>query len=192
MGRHAGWTENLAGFQGPFCTSLQALPDPQYSNISGPWVWDVIKSYTGDRGPSQHCGCAASTRMCSNGRQVGNGEPHQHQPHIISEPNSSTRDDFVLSKKLQALQVHTKVNKPSTKRTALDQKTKDVKSKCYCRTHGRTHRLDHTSATWNFPKTGHQVGAIFGGGYWRKREVVWGVQGPRIGCRGEKHCSGEN
>ena len=32
--------------------------------------------------------------MCSNGRQGVNGEPHQHQPHIISEPNSSTRDNL--------------------------------------------------------------------------------------------------
>ena len=69
---------------------------------------------------------------------------------------------LVLSKQLQALQVHTKSKKPSTKRTALDQKTKDSKSKCYCWTHGRTRRLDHTSTTCNFPKTGHQVGATFG------------------------------
>ena len=38
---------------------------------------------------------------------------------------------LVLSKQLQALQVHTKENTPSTNRTALDQKTKDAKSKCY-------------------------------------------------------------
>ena len=36
---------------------------------------------------------------------------------------------LVLSKQLQALQVHTKAKTPSTKRTALDQKTKDAKSK---------------------------------------------------------------
>ena len=69
---------------------------------------------------------------------------------------------LVLSKQLQALQVHTKAKTPSTKRTALDQKTKDAKSKCYCWTHGRTRRMDHTSATCNFPKIGHQVGATFG------------------------------
>ena len=39
---------------------------------------------------------------------------------------------FVLSKKLKTLQVHTKTKTPATKRTALDQKTKDAKSKCYC------------------------------------------------------------
>ena len=54
---------------------------------------------------------------------------------------------LVLSKKLQALQFHTKAKTPSTKRTALDQKTKDDKSKCYFWTHGRTCRLDHTSTT---------------------------------------------
>ena len=36
---------------------------------------------------------------------------------------------LVLSKQLQALQVHTKTKKPATKRTALDQRTKDAKSK---------------------------------------------------------------
>ena len=69
---------------------------------------------------------------------------------------------LVLSKQLQVLQVHTKADTPSTKRTALDQKTKNAKLKCYCWTHGRTCRLDHTSATYNFPKTGDQVGATFG------------------------------
>ena len=69
---------------------------------------------------------------------------------------------LVLSKQLQALQVHTNTNTPSIKRTALDQKTKDDKSNWYCCTHGRTHRLNHTSATCNFSKTGHQVGATFG------------------------------
>ena len=69
---------------------------------------------------------------------------------------------LVLSKQLQAPQVHNKANTPSTKRTTLDQKTKDAKSKCYYWTHGRTHRLDHTSTTCNFPNTGHQLGATFG------------------------------
>ena len=69
---------------------------------------------------------------------------------------------LVIYKQLQAIQVHTKAKTPSTKRTTLYQKTKDAKLKCYCWTHGRTHRLDHTSATCNFPKTGHQVGATFG------------------------------
>ena len=76
--RHAGWTENLAGFQTPFHTSLQELRDPQESNSSSPWVWGVIKSYTGDRDPSQNCRWAASTRMFINGIQGGNGKPHQH------------------------------------------------------------------------------------------------------------------
>ena len=69
---------------------------------------------------------------------------------------------LVLSNQLKALQVHTKSKTPSTNRTVLDQKTKDDKSKCYCWTHGRTRRLDHTSATCNFPNTGHQVGATIG------------------------------
>ena len=36
---------------------------------------------------------------------------------------------LVISKQLQALQVQTKTNTPPTKRTALDKKTKDAKSK---------------------------------------------------------------
>ena len=69
---------------------------------------------------------------------------------------------LVIYKQLQALQVHTKAKTPSTNRTALDQKTKDAILKCYCWTHRRTQRLEHTSATCNLPKTGHQVGATFG------------------------------
>ena len=38
---------------------------------------------------------------------------------------------FVLSNQLQSLQGHTKAKTPSTKRTTLDQKNKDAKSKCY-------------------------------------------------------------
>ena len=36
---------------------------------------------------------------------------------------------LVIFKQLKALQVHTKAKIPSTKRTALDKKTKDAKSK---------------------------------------------------------------
>ena len=36
---------------------------------------------------------------------------------------------LVLSKKLQALQVQTKTKTPATKRTSIDEKTKDDKSK---------------------------------------------------------------
>ena len=68
---------------------------------------------------------------------------------------------LVLSKQLQALQVLTKKTQ-YTKRTALDKKAKDAKSKCYCWTHGRTLRLDHASKTCNLPNTGHQVGSTFG------------------------------
>ena len=92
--RHAGWTENLVIFQTTFLTSLQALLYPQESNSGGPWVWGVSKSYTGDRGLGQHCECTSSTCMCSNGRHGVNGKPHQHQPHIISDPNSITIDNF--------------------------------------------------------------------------------------------------
>ena len=39
---------------------------------------------------------------------------------------------FVLSKQLQALQVYTRSKTPATKIIELDNKTKDVKYKCYC------------------------------------------------------------
>ena len=76
VGRYTGWPKTLAGFRGTFITSLQALSDPQEGNIRGPWVWIVIKLYTGNRCPSKYCGCAASTRMYSNARQGGNGKAH--------------------------------------------------------------------------------------------------------------------
>ena len=54
---------------------------------------------------------------------------------------------LVLSKQLQALQVHKKTKSPATKRTSLDQKTKDSELKCYCWTRGRTCRLYHITST---------------------------------------------
>ena len=68
---------------------------------------------------------------------------------------------LVLSKQLQALQVRTKKT-PATNRTALYQKTKDAKLKCYWWTHGRIRRLDNTRKICKFSNTGHQVGATFG------------------------------
>ena len=66
----------------------------------------------------------------------------------LSQSLTQAQDTIlVISKQLQALQVHTKAKPSATKRTALDQKTKDAKSKCYCWTHGRTRRLDNNSAT---------------------------------------------
>ena len=43
--------------------------------------------------------------------------------------NQAQETMLAISKQLQALQVHTKEKTPSTKRTALDQKPKDAKSK---------------------------------------------------------------
>ena len=49
---------------------------------------------------------------------------------ILSQSLTQAQETMlVLSKQLQALQVHTKTKKPATKRTALDQRTKDAKSK---------------------------------------------------------------
>ena len=51
---------------------------------------------------------------------------------ILSHSLTQAQETILaLSKQLQAIQVHTKAKTPSTKRTALDQKTKDAKSKCY-------------------------------------------------------------
>ena len=66
---------------------------------------------------------------------------------LLQIPTQAQDTILMLSKQLQALQVHTKAKTPSTKITTLDQKTKDAKLKCYCWTHGRTRRMDHTSAT---------------------------------------------
>ena len=81
---------------------------------------------------------------------------------LSKSPTQAQETILVISKHLQALQVHTKAKTPPTKGNALDPKNKDDKSKCYFWTHGRTLRLEHTSATCNFPKIGHQVGATFG------------------------------
>ena len=78
---------------------------------------------------------------------------------ILTQEQETT---LMLYEQLQAIQVHTKAKTPPTKRIALDQKTKDSKSKCYCWTHGRNLRLDHTNATCNLTKAGNQVGATFG------------------------------
>ena len=51
---------------------------------------------------------------------------------ILSQSLTQAQETIlVLSKQLWDLQVHTKANIPPTKRTALDQKTKDDKSKFY-------------------------------------------------------------
>ena len=81
-------------FKGPFFTILQALSDTQEGNSGKPWVWGFIKSCTGNIIPSDDYGCSASTCMCSNGRQGGNEKPHQHKSNPVSEPHSSTRDNF--------------------------------------------------------------------------------------------------
>ena len=67
---------------------------------------------------------------------------------ILSQSLTQSQETtLVISKQLQALQVHTKSKTPATNRKSLDQKTKNAKSKCYYWTHGRTRRLYHTSAT---------------------------------------------
>ena len=81
----------------------------------------------------------------------------------LSQSLSQSKEKILmLSKQLQALQVHTKIKTPATKRAELYPKTKDAELKCYCWTHGRTRRLEHTSTICNLPKTGYQVGATFG------------------------------
>ena len=70
---------------------------------------------------------------------------------------------MVLSKQLQALQAQEKANTPNSERPVLYNWARENKSKCYYWNHGRTHSLDHTSAAYLYPKTGHQVGATLGG-----------------------------
>ena len=54
---------------------------------------------------------------------------------------------LMISNQLQALQAHSKSNKPTIEKPVLDKKTRDNKSKSYCWTHGRTDSIDHTSPT---------------------------------------------
>ena len=41
--------------------------------------------------------------MYSNGRQGGNGKPHQHKLKPISKPNASTRDNFGALKEVAGI-----------------------------------------------------------------------------------------
>ena len=52
-----------------------------------------------------------------------------------------------ISKEIQALHTHEKAKIPTAEIPLLNNNTKETKSKCYCWNHGRTRRLDHTSAT---------------------------------------------
>ena len=58
---------------------------------------------------------------------VGNARPRQHQPHIIAEPNSITRENFGDFQATAGNTSPTTAKTPSTKRTTLDQKTKYAK-----------------------------------------------------------------
>ena len=70
---------------------------------------------------------------------------------------------LVVSKQLQTLQTKSKAKTQTTERPVLDKNTKEDKSKCYLWTHGGTRILDHTSANYQFPKSGYQVGSTLGG-----------------------------
>ena len=66
----------------------------------------------------------------------------------LSQSLTQAQDTIlVLSKQLQALQVHTNAKIPETEKPATDKNTKEDKLKCYCWTYGRTRRLEYTSAT---------------------------------------------
>ena len=62
--------------------------------------------------------------MSSNAIKVDNSKPNQHKPNIISEPNSSARDNMVLSKQLQALQGQTNSKKLATEKPETEKKKK--------------------------------------------------------------------
>ena len=94
VGRHSGSPKDLSGLQGPFFVRLQELPDSKERNSYVPWVWGFSKPHKWNRLPGDDCGCIASTQKWNNGIQGGNGEPHTHQPHIISEFKSSARNLF--------------------------------------------------------------------------------------------------
>ena len=130
--------------------------------------------------------------MFSNVRQGGNGEPNHHQNHIISETNSSTREQF------GALQA-TEGTKSPYKNKDTSHKENITRSKnqgCLI----EVLLLD----SWENPQAGpYQRNLQFlqdktpsrsnhRGKNERKQEVVLGEKVPRIGWRGEKHCSGEN
>ena len=117
----------------------------------------IQKSCTVNIIPSNDFVCAESNHMCINVIQGGNGEPH-HINLSLSHSLAQAQETIVmLSKKLQALQAHSKANKPTTEKPLLKKKTRDNKSKSYLWTHGSTRILDHNIPTCQYPKTVHQL-----------------------------------
>ena len=77
--------------------------------------------------------------------------------HSLTQSQEKT---LVLSKQINTLQAQSKSNKPTTYKPVLINNKRDNKSKMYCWNHGRTYSIYHTRPSFQYPKTGHQVGVI--------------------------------
>ena len=62
--------------------------------------------------------------MCSNGRQGGNGKTHQHQLKPVSEPHSSTRDNFGALKEATGITGPVKGKENNNQETSIVQEDK--------------------------------------------------------------------
>ena len=147
MGRHEGWTKTCQDFKDHFTQYYRRYQTRKKATA-------VAYGYGASENHTQDTECQVNTADALQALACAEMEDKEAMANLTRinltlshSLNQSQETILVLSKQLQALRVHTKEKKPSTKRTTLDQKTKDAKSKCYCWTHGRTRRLDHTSAT---------------------------------------------
>ena len=112
MGKHAGWTENLEGFQRPFHTSPQAHPYPQESNSSD-HRYGESANHTQDTEAQVKTVDALQALACA---AMEDKEAMANLTSInltLSKILTQAQETIlVLSKQLQALQVHTKKTQP--------------------------------------------------------------------------------
>ena len=97
---------------------------------------------------------------------------------------------MMISNRLQAL--HNQKKSTTKDIPVMENKAKETKYKWYCWTHGRTRRIEHTSATCIYPKNRTPIRSNLLEHDGSKLEVVQGGQVPWIEWRSEKHYSGEN
>ena len=114
----------MAGFQGPFITSLQAILDPQahgYGSSANHTQETEAQVKTMDALQALACTAMEDNEAMSNLTSIN---------LTLSQSLTQAQETIlVLSKQLQALKFQTKSKTPTTKRTALDKKTKEAKLK---------------------------------------------------------------
>ena len=113
----------MAGVQGPYFTSQQALSDPQEGNSGGPYVW-TSKNHTHKTETQVMTSDVLQALPCP---AMEDKEEMANLARInILLPQSLTQAQetmLVLSKQLQALQSQSKENTPTTDISLLHKNT---------------------------------------------------------------------